>query len=473
MTIRQLEGPDAAFLYGERPEWHFHVSALLILDPSTSERFSVEEVVAQLGRRIHLVPQFRWKLVEGPLRMRLERPIWVDDADFAIEQHVSRVALPDPGDDRALGELVGRLVSIKLDRSRPLWEMWIIEGLAEDQVALLLKVHHSLIDGQSGSEMATLLFDVEPDPEPDPDPPPFEPEPPPPLVARLTRASLNAAGWPLKASRFSLQLIRQGVATGRHLLQPDAPVQPFQAPRTPLNGRLTSERAFTTAHVSLADAKRVRRAFGVKLNDVVLAVCATALRDYLLDHGGLPDAPLVAQVPVSIRDAEAAGGQTPVGTRVAAMFCSLATDVEDPVHRLRAIHRSSTSGKALRQELTDAHEVNLTDTTPPAAIAIAARTWSLAGLDARTPPIFNLIISNVAGPPFELYVAGARIDAMYPMGPLLYGSGVNFTVVSNADRLDFGLMSCPALVPDAQAIADRIPGALATLVDAIDDGRAE
>lgn len=462
MSLRQVAGPDMAFLYGERPEWHFHVSALMVLDPATSDRFSLDEVTAQMDRRLHRVPQFRWKLVEAPLRMRMDRPIWVDDPDFDITRHVSRVALPAPGDDRALGALVGRLVSLKVDRSRPLWEAWLIEGLPDGRVAMLVKIHHAIIDGQSGAELATLLYDLEPDPEPDPEAPAYIPEPPPSFASRVGRAVTNSALWPLRAGRFAEQTVRQGVTTARHALGSEPPKIALQAPRTSLNGGLTSERSFASAIVALEDAKVVRRRFDVKLNDVILAVGAGALREYLSDRGELPADPLIAQVPVSLR----AETDDEVGTKVAAMFCSLATDIDDPVERLAAIHRSSTSGKELRSELTAQHNVNLTDTTPPALIAIASRAWSLAGLDSRTPPIFNLIISNVAGPPFELYLAGARIEAMYPMGPLLYGSGINFTVVSHADRIDVGVLACPALVPDPWEVADRMAPALAELVAA-------
>jgi len=464
MSYRQVPGPDAAFLYGERPEWHFHVSALTLLDPTTSERFSFEGVVAQLEQRLHLSPQFRWKLLESPLRMRLERPVWIDDPDFDITNHVHRVAAPQPGDRRAVGDLVGQLVSYKLDRSRPLWEMWMIEGLEDGRVALLAKIHHAIIDGQSGSELATLLYDLEADPPPGDEPPPYEPEPAPSFGERVAKGAVHAAVWPLRAGRFSEQVVRQGITMGRHALGAEPPAQPLQAPRTPLNGGLTSDRRFATAAASLDDAKRVKEAFGVKLNDVVLAISAGALRGYLDEQGELPDKPLIAQVPVSMR----AEADDHIGTKVAALFCSLATDIDDPTDRLRAIHTSTIKGKEMRRDLDADHRINWTDTLPPAAIALAARSWSAAGLDSRTPPVFNLIISNVPGPPFDLFLAGARVEAMYPMGPLLVGTGVNFTVVSDANTLHFGLLSCPALVPDPWDIADRLPGALDELLAAAD-----
>lgn len=462
MTYRQVPGPDAAFLYGERPEWHFHVSALTILDPTTSDRFSFDEVVAQIGRRLHLSPQFRWKLLESPLRMRLERPVWIDDPNFDITNHVHRVAAPQPGDQRVVGDLVGQLVSYKLDRSRPLWEMWVIEGLEDGRVALLAKIHHAIIDGQSGSELATLLYDLEADPAPEDDPPPYEPEPAPSFAERMAMATAHAAVWPVRAGRFSQQVARQGFTMGRHALGADSPAQPLQAPRTPLNGRLTSDRRFATGAIGLDEVKAVKDAFDVKINDVILAISAGALRNYLKGQDALPDKPLIAQVPVSQRS----DSDDHIGTKVGALFCSLATDIDDPGERLRAIHASTVMGKEMRHDLDADHRINWTDTLPPAAIALAARSWSAAGLDSRTPPLFNLIISNVPGPPFDLFLAGARVDAMYPMGPLLYGSGINFTVVSDASQLHFGLLSCPALVPDPWTIADLLPDALDELLAA-------
>jgi WS/DGAT/MGAT family acyltransferase len=250
----------------------------------------------------------------------------------------------------------------------------------------------------------------------------------------------------------------------RHSLRDAAPVQAFQAPRTPFNGRLTPRRSFACSVASLAEAKDVKRAFDVKLNDVVLAVVGGALRSYLLNLGELPDDPLIAQVPVSLRTE---ADRDEVGTKVGAMFASMATDLEDPVERLRAIHDSTESAKEMYQEISSAHQVNLTDTMAPGVISLLARAYTAAGLEGRTPPVFNLIVSNVPGPPFDLYLAGARVEAMYPMGPLLYGSGVNCTVLSTADQLDFGFMACPDLMPDPWDLADRIPPALAELHAAI------
>jgi WS/DGAT/MGAT family acyltransferase len=461
--MQRVAGPDATFLSAERPEWHFHVSALLILDSASSDRFSLDAVRESLANRLHRVPQFRWKLGSDPLG-GLGRPVWIDDPNFDVNRHLHHVALPGTGDRHELGTLVGTLVSTKLNRARPLWEMWLIEGLEGGRSALLAKVHHSIIDGETGAELVTLLFDMEADPPPDPPPPAWEPEPEPSQEDRRRLAIEDLAGWPGRVAKLGWQLAQQGATYASHTLGVDRPPpHPFQAPKTPFNGRLTPDRAFACTALDLERVKATKDAADVKLNDVVLAVTAGALRAYLSESGDLPDKPLVAQVPVSMRRGESTDH---VGSKVSMMFTSIATDVADPKERLRTIHHSTSKAKEMRGALTAQRQMNLTDTLPSGLISLAARTWTAAGLDSAAPPVFNLIVSNVPGPPFDLFLAGARIESMYPMGPLLFGSGVNITVVSNAERIDVGLLSCPDLLPDSWAIADRLRPALDELAGA-------
>lgn len=457
--MRQVPGADGAFLAAERPEWHFHVSALVILDQS--DDFSFEALRDTLLRRIHRAPQFRWKLHDSPVTA-IARPYWVDDEHFDIDWHLNHVALPAPGDERALARLVGRLLSSQIDRTRPLWEMWLIDGLEGGRRALLAKIHHAIIDGQSGAELATLLFDLEPRPQADPDPPPFEPEPAPSDLDIAVDVAGQAAFWPYRVTRLAGQFVRQGVTYARHTFGPAPTTHPFQAPRTSFNGTLTPSRSFASASTSLADAKAVKNAFGVKLNDVVLATVSGALRSYMADLGDEPEAPLVAQVPVSMRS----DGDAHIGTKVSMMFAAMATDVADPAERLQTIHATTSAAKEMRNALTAQQIMSLTDNTPPAMLGLAARAWTASGLDDEVPPVFNVIVSNVPGPPFDLFVAGARIEAMYPMGPLLLGSGINVTIVSNATRLDYGILACPDLVPDAWHVAARIAPAFDELVAA-------
>jgi WS/DGAT/MGAT family acyltransferase len=396
----------------------------------------------------------------------LDRPGWVEDPDFDIGYHVHHVGLSAPGGPVQLGELIGDLVGYKLNRSIPLWEMWVIEGLADGRVAVLAKVHHSIVDGISGTELAQIMFDFEPEPA---DPPPPED-----VASRVLEAvphpvELVARGVgrmmlsPYRVVRFADQTVRQAFSFVGFQRRPNPPSGPFQAPRTSFNAELSPYRRFAFTNVALDDVREIKDAFGVKLNDVVLALCAGTLRRYLEAGEELPDAPLIAQVPVSLR---AEGDNNSVGTQVGAMFASLATHEDDPVARLHQIHESTQSAKEMQHALAADKIMGLTELAAPGLINLAARMYTLAGLDSLTPPIMNLIVSNVPGPPFPLYCAGARIEALYPMGPLLYGTGVNITVLSYTGTIDFGFMVCRELVPEPWRLAEGIELALDELLTA-------
>lgn len=458
--MKPMGSVDAAFLYGETTSWHMHVSAVMIVDPSgVPGGFDVERLKRTVAERIHLAPQFRWRLVEIPLGLGL--PGWVEDPDFDIDSHIRRVGVPAPGGPEQLGNLIGDLVSIKLDRSRPLWEFWVIDGLEDGKVALLAKVHHAIIDGVSGSEIATVLFDLEPDPAPNTEPAPDrgDVEPAPTTRELLVRGAGETALMPWRLARFASQSARQGLKLLGYQRKVVSPPIPFQAPRTMFNTELTPHRRFCYTHVQLDDLKSIRRTFDVKLNDVVLALCAGTLRRYLEDHDDLPSQPLIAQVPVSMR----AENDNEVGTKVGALFASLATNVTDPALRLLAIHESTRGAKEMQRALAVDKILGLTDTTPPGLVSLAARMYTAAQLDRRAPPIMNLIVSNVPGPPFPLYVAGAEIESLYPMGPLLYGTGINITVFSYRDAVWFGFMVCREVVPDAWSLTEGVQMALAEL----------
>ncbi len=457
----RLEGPDAAFIVAETPEWHFHVTALIVLDPGTGEDYSFERLRHNLEMRVHRTPQFRWKLHEDPTGM--SRPTMADDPEFDIDNHINRIAVASPGDDRELTDLLGTLIAQKLDRSRPLWETWVIDGLEGGRVGMLTKVHHAIIDGTSGADLATILMDLEVNPDPDPEPPPYEPET---LPSRWTRAAEGVGqvmSYPGKFARLGWQAVGMGRALVYGLLNDAAPSQPFSAPRTPFNGKLTPRRSLAWASLPMAEVTRVKDTFGVKTNDVVLAIVSGTLRRYLEALDELPEKSLVAQVPVSIRTEDT---REKIGTQVAAMFTALASDVDDPAERLQTIAAETLKAKAMRREFDHHHHANITESFTPALIRSAARAWTVAGLDSLTPPVFNLIVSNVAGPPMDLFMAGGHVEAIYPLGPLLYGSGVNATVISNADRLDVGFLACPDLVPDVWDLAAEVEPALAELSEA-------
>ncbi len=461
--MKRMSGIDAAFLYGETPAWHMHVSAVMIADPSTAPHgFSAERFKEVTAQRLHLVPQFRWRLVEVPFG--LDRPGWTEDPDFDIDAHIRRIGVPSPGGPEQLGNLIGDLVSLKLDRRKPLWEFWIIEGLEGDKVAILAKIHHALIDGVSGSELATVVMDLEADPPPVE--PPTEPrviEPIPNPFELAARGIGNTMLTPYRALRFAEQSVRQGLKFIGFQRQESTPPIPFQAPRTSFNTELTPHRRFAYQSVPLDDVRLIKKVFDVKVNDVVLALCAGTLRRYLESRDELPDSPLIAQVPVSLRNDD---DKTDVGTKVGAMFASLATDIDDPVARLHAIHESTQGAKEMQKALAAERIMGISETAPPAMISLAARMYTAAHLDTRTPPIMNLIISNVPGPPFPIYSGGAKLESIYPMGPLLYGTGINVTVFSYLDKIDFGFMVCRDVVPNPWFIAEGVQLALDELVAA-------
>ncbi len=461
--MKRVSGVDAAFLYGETPSWHMHVSAVLIVDPSTApENWTFENFVAKTESRLHLAPQFRWRLVEVPFG--LDRPVFVEDPDFDIWAHIRRIGLPSPGGPEQLGNLIGDLVSIKLDRRKPLWEFWVIDNLAEGRIAILSKIHHSMIDGVSGSELATVLMDMEADPPPTP--PPAEPravEAVPNGFELLARGAVHTFATPLRTARFAQGAVRQGMKFVGFQTGANPPPAPFQAPRTSFNAELTPHRRFSFASVPLADVRMIKDVFGVKVNDVVLGICSGALRHYLEANDELPETPLIAQVPVSLR---ADDEKTDMGTKVGAMFASLATHIADPAERLAEIHASTQGAKEMQKALNAEKLMGITEAAPPALISLAARMYTAAGLDNRTPPVMNLIISNVPGPAFPIFCAGGTCEAIYPMGPLLYGTGVNITVFSYLDKIDFGFMMCRELVPDPWLLANSVRAAFEELRNA-------
>lgn len=458
--MRQMSGQDAAFLYGETPNWHMHVSGLVIIDPSTHpDGWSFDRFLEVLASRIPEVPQLRYRLVEVPFG--LDRPGWVEDGDLDIDYHVRRVGLPQPGDRHELGTLVGRLASYKLNRQKPLWEAWIIEGLEDGKVAFLQKMHHSLIDGASGAGLAEVLLDLSPEPRP------ANPEVKDSLAGEVVpnamelavRGIVNTAiRTPFRVARFARQTVQQ-VAAAAPMATGNLVTLPMQAPRTTLNADPTPQRSFASASVDLERMKTVKDAYRVKMNDVVLALCAAAMRDYLLEIEDLPGDALTAQVPVSLRVA----GDDTVGNKVGSMTTTLATDIEDPVCRLMTIHSSTSAAKEMREAMAVHQIMGVTETTPPGLIALAARMYTRNNLARFAPPASNVVISNVPGPDFPLYIAGGLVEAIYPMGPLLMGMSLNITVFSYRSHVDFGFMVCPSAVPDPYLIADRVEPALAAL----------
>jgi len=459
--MQRLSGLDAAFLYMETPSAYMHVAGLMILDPSTMpEGFSMQRLRDFYASRLHLAAPFRRRLVEIPLG--IHHPLWIEDPDFDLDHHLHHVAVPPPGGPRQLAELAADLLTIQLDRSRPLWECWAIEGLDGGNVAVLTKVHHAAIDGVSGNEITVAMLQLSPDEEAPPPSEEWKPDRVPSELERLVYASSSIARQPVRLVKTARRTIESALRVRERNRQPDIDPPPglFDAPRTSFNAALTPHREFAFTSLSLSDVKEIKNAYSVSVNDVVLAMCAGALHRYLDRVGDSPDAPLVAMVPVSVRTEEQKGTH---GNQVSSMLCSLATDVDDPVERLRTINAGT---KLAKQQLDVIGADALTDWVEfaaPALLGRAARLYSRTRMADRHRPLFNVTISNVPGPPFPLYSGGARMVAHYPMGPIFDGGGLNITVMSYLDSLDFGLVACSDLVDDVWSLADGLRESLEEL----------
>ena len=460
--MKRLSGTDSLFLSMETPSWHQHVGGLTVLEPGP-RGLSYADILASVEQRIGYAPKFTWKLASTPLG--LDRPVWVDDPDFDARQHVHRIGVPSPGGAKEVGEVCGMLLSSQLDRSRPLWEIWVLEGLAGGRTGILMKYHHCLLDGLAGAGLATALLDLEPDADGPLVPFPSAEESTAGDVDPLDLLGGIASRWvtaPLSYGRYGVGLAAKGATMLARMVRDDSTRTVLRGPRTSLNEAVGHRRQLAFASVAMADVRRLKDAHGVKVNDVVLALCGTALRGYLAERGELPDAPLTSGVPLSTR----ADGDDTLDNQLSTMFVSLATDLDDPVERLRAIHASSVGAKDLAQATGATRVESLGKVAAPLLVSSAVKALYATSLMSKGPFCVNTLVSNVPGPPVDLYMCGAKVTGIYPSSVILEGMGTNFTVLSNMDRLDFGLHVDPDLVPDAWAIADAIPRALTELFEA-------
>lgn len=448
--MERLSGLDATFLYVETHTAHMHVAMTGIYDVSTMpEGYSFDTIKEVIRSRLHLVAPFRRRLVQVPFRFH--HPVWIEDPDFNLDYHVRRIGCPAPGGRRELAEVAAQIASIPLDRTRPLWEAWVVEGLKHDRIGLVVKVHHSAIDGASGAEIMTELYDLDPAGR-ELEPVEVTPERVPSDQELLTYAAISK----LRRTVDAFNLARRTVSGVSNLVQAIRDpghrhgAVPLTAPRTPWNRSITPHRAVSFARIPLEEAKAVKDALGVKLNDVILTVCAGTLRHYLAARGELPEQPLIATCPVSVRVDDEKGT---LGNKVSAMFASLATDVEDPEERLRTIAESTAGAKSDHDLIGARTLTDWAEWAAPRTFGLASRLYGSMHLADSFGPIHNVVISNVPGPPFPLYMAGAELIAAYPMGPIMDGAGLNITVLSYRNHIDVGFMADRELVPDVWDLA--------------------
>jgi diacylglycerol O-acyltransferase / wax synthase len=483
--MRQLTTLDAQFLAVESARTYGHVGTLAIYDPATAPggEFGLDELTRLVAERLHLLPPLRWRLATVPLGLDL--PYWIDDRDFDLTFHIRESAVPPPGDDHRLAETVARIFARPLDRSRPLWEIYVIHGLPDGQVALLTKIHHAVVDGVSGNEITTMLLDLHPEGRELPPAPAIASEPSPGELEMLARGVIGLGRQPLRAMR-SLPttlpnltelpgvavlpggpMVARAVGRTRSAIMRRDPhvleATTARAPKTIFNGPISPHRRYAFGQLPLDTVKRVKDALGLTVNDVVVALCASAVRQWLLDRDALPDEPLVAMIPVSVRTDEEKGT---FGNRVSMMIVPIPTDEPDAGRRAHRTHELLRSAKEHHQALPADLLTDATAFIPPAVAARAARTTMQ--IIARTRPPLNLIISNVPGPREKLYLAGAELQAIYPVSVVTDGVGLNITVTSYRDHLYVGLIGDREQVDDLWSMLDGLRAALAELEAAAD-----
>jgi WS/DGAT/MGAT family acyltransferase len=450
--MQRLSGLDASFLYLETSTQPLHVCSVLELDTSTIPGgYSFEKLRDQLALRITAIPTFREKLANSFLN--LDHPVWVKDDEFHLERHVHRIGLPAPGGRVELAEICGHLASLPLDRRHPLWEMWAIEGLGGTdarkggRLAVMTKVHHAAVDGVTGANLMSQLCSVEPD-APAPQPVDASPE------ANPLRIALGGLGrFAIRPITLATSVLPSTVSTVvdtvRRAAGGRAMASPFAAPQTPFNASITADRNVAFAQLDLADVKKVKDHFGVRVNDVVMALVSGVLRTFLLQRGELPENTLVAMVPVSVHDRSDRPGRN----QVSGMFASLQTQIADPGERLRSIAEANVIAKDHSSAIGATLLQDWSQFAGPAVFGVAMRVYARTRL-TESRPVHNLVVSNVPGPQIPLYFLGAEVEAMYPLGPIFHGSGLNITVMSLNGRLNVGLISCPELLPDLWDMAD-------------------
>jgi len=459
-SFKQLSKSDTLFVAGEGGSTYNHTAGLMLLDTRNQPDFDFNSFRSRVIERLDLVPQFRWKLHELPLALDL--PYWIEDEHFNYRHHIKRIAVTAPGDLKALSEIAGHLFSRQLERSKPLWEAWFIEGVAGGRCAVMLKLHHCMMDGQGAVKLLEILCGLSPDAVPA-------------AVPEAIAAAKAGARPTLRESsvRTYGHLLRLPAQIGRNAFEilapklrrqlagnkPEKPASAFE-PHAALNADIGSERSFVFGSLPLADILAVKKHYGVSMNDVVLALAGGALRRYLLAKDALPREALRCTIPVSLRTAE----DDDFSNRVTNISVTLATDTHDPVERLRAINRETAKAKGSARS-GGKSVIDVLQIMPPLFVGALARNVNPE--QAANMLGANLAISNVRGCPVDVYLAGARVETLYPMSVITAGMALNITCVSYADKLDFGLTLDPDVIDHAWSLMDDMESELAAYLSAL------
>jgi diacylglycerol O-acyltransferase len=460
--MERLSGLDASFLYMETPTLHMHTLKVAVVDRGDGgEDFSFENFRAVFAQCLPLLPPFRRRIVLTPLG--LDHPVWIEDPDFDLDRHLTRVTLAPPGGARELAAVVSEIAERPLDRSRPLWELAVIDGLAGGRIGFVAKMHHAVADGIAAAELLmNVLSESVVDPRWAARFDPWTPEPLPSRRRMIADAIASQARRVRGLPHLLLSTTRGARTLANHMRTSgvsDAPV-PFRTPVTPFNGALTPRRVFATAVLPLDELRALRKKLDATLNDVFLAVCAGALRRYLFERGALPDQPLVAGVPASSLPGER-GRMS--GNRVSSLFTALPTERACPIARLQAIKAASQEAKRRHAALGPTMLERWSEFALPLPYATTMRAWSRLRMADRVRPPINLVVSSVPGPRAPLHLRGARLVSLHSVGPILEGIGLNLTAWSYVDGLYVGVLACPEHVPDPWRIVDHMHTSLEEL----------
>jgi diacylglycerol O-acyltransferase len=451
--MKRLGAMDAAFLYMETANAPAHAAALQLFEPPADGRDFYDAFRSHLVTRIPLLPHLHQHLHETP--MGLDHPVWVANSNVDLHYHLGHERLEPPGTIDQLTALAERLYPPLLDRSRPLWQYTVIDGLANGQVALFMKAHHACMDGIAAQATFDTFFSATPDPTPTPRAAPIPSEREPGFFELMRDTYGHLAEQPRRTLRALPQAARALAKLGARSLESNAP----PAPRTRFDVNVSKERRFAVSSLSLARVRTVAKARGVTINDVIMALCGGALRRYLAGKDELPDETLVAFAPVSIRTSD----DDALSNQVIGMMTPLATDIDDPLARLDAVHEGATIAKA---QLEDIKGLVPTDFAMPGVAALIPGIFQLMSnlhVQERMPPLYNVAVSNVPGIRHPIYMSGARMVAEYPMSIVQDGAALNITVMGIEDALDVGIVACARAVPDVNVIRDLLADAFVEL----------
>ena len=445
--LEAISGLDATFLYAETPTSPMHIGSVAVLEGS----LDFEKFKATILSRIHNVPNFRKRLVYVPLS--IDYPYWVDDPNFDIEMHVHHIALPKPGDWKSLRKVANQIFSEPLDQSRPLWSFTFVEGLdnipqvPKGSVAIISKVHHVAVDGIGSTNLFSLVFDMSPEARPIPEPKPYKPKTLPNELSIMLKSSLSFIEKPLKFPKLINEALTASFKAGvlTRVQKAKLPTAPFTAPPSPLNGIISAQRRWNTAILSLDRVKALKKIMDTTLNDVVLGICAGALRRYLQEKEKLPLKPLVAMVPVSTRTATE---NQQKGNQISSMLVQLATNIEDPIERLETIQENTIRGKTYHGAIGAKTLAHMSEAVPFGIANQAARLYSRFHISELHNPVFNVVITNVPGPQFPLYINGHKLLSVMGMAPIIDGMGLIITVFSYNGLLTISPTSDAKTMPD-------------------------